>query len=108
VICERIAEVAKKHASGPVDRILLGGGGVKNRVLFAAFEQRAGVRIQLTDDFGVPASHREAVAMAVLGALCQDRVPITLPQVTAVRQPAPIAGVWQCPSAARRSGAVRH
>jgi hypothetical protein len=35
--------------------------------------------------------------MAVLGALAQDRVPITLPQVTSCREPAPVAGSWVLP-----------
>jgi 1,6-anhydro-N-acetylmuramate kinase len=54
--------------------------------------------IALTDDFGVPASHREAAAMAALGALYQDCVPITLLQVTGVQEPAPLAGAWVSPS----------
>jgi len=33
----------------------------------------------------------------VLGALCQDRVPITLPRVTGVRGEAPVAGSWVLP-----------
>jgi len=61
-------------------------------------EEHIRAAIALTNDFGVPASHREAAAMAVLGALCQDGVPITLPQVTGVREPAPIAGAWIYPS----------
>jgi 1,6-anhydro-N-acetylmuramate kinase len=71
---------------------------VKNRVLATALEEHSRAAIALTDDYGVPAGHREATAMAVLGALCQDRVPLTLPQVTGVREPAPIAGAWICPS----------
>ena len=40
------------------------------------------------------ASTGEAMAMAVLGVLSRDRVPITLPGVTGVPHPAPVAGVW--------------
>jgi hypothetical protein len=32
--------------------------------------------------------------MAVLGALSADGVPITLPAVTGVAPPAPVAGAW--------------
>jgi 1,6-anhydro-N-acetylmuramate kinase len=53
--------------------------------------------VHLSDDFGIPCEYREAAAFAVLGALCQDRVPITLPQVTGVPSPAPIAGSWVLP-----------
>ena len=34
--------------------------------------------------------------MAVLGALCQDRVPITLSAATGVKEP-PVAGCWVLP-----------
>lgn len=98
VIGGTIAPVSQEHTLGPVNRVLLAGGGVKNRVLFAAIERHIRAEVQPTDDFGVPASHREGAAMAILGALCQDAVPITLPQVTGVREPAPIAGAWICPS----------
>ena len=61
-------------------------------------EEHIRTAIALTDDCGVPASHREPAAMAILGALCQDGVSITLPQVTGVREPAPLAGAWIYPS----------
>lgn len=61
-------------------------------------EEHVRTAIALTGDSGVPASHREAAYTAILGALCQDGVPITLAQVTGVREPAPIAGAWIYPS----------
>jgi anhydro-N-acetylmuramic acid kinase len=97
VISDTIAEVAQEHTPGPVDRVLLAGGGVKNRVLAKALAEHSRAVVALTDDFGVPASHREAAAMAVLGVLCQDGVPITLPQITGVREPVPVAGAWIYP-----------
>jgi 1,6-anhydro-N-acetylmuramate kinase len=51
---------------------------------------------------GVPIEAREAICFAVLGALCEDRVPITLPQVTGCAEPAPVAGVWTYPSGRER------
>ncbi|HBS28150.1 MAG TPA: hypothetical protein DEB06_01575 [Phycisphaerales bacterium] len=82
-------------AIGACDEALLGGGGVRNRALVGAIASAApGVRVRTTDELGVPAPFRESVAMAVLGALCADGVAITLPAVTGVAEPAPIAGVW--------------
>jgi anhydro-N-acetylmuramic acid kinase len=92
--CDAIAAVAAERIGG-VDRLIVAGGGVRNGALRAALSQRAAVSI--SDDLGVPAQGREAAAMAVLGALCQDRVPITLPQITGCREPAPVAGVWVYP-----------
>ncbi len=97
VIAAAVRDAARKHASMPLRRILLAGGGVHNGTLTSALQQHAEVGALSTDAFGVPVSHREAAEMAVLGALCQDRVPITLPQVTGVRAPAPVAGAWVFP-----------
>jgi 1,6-anhydro-N-acetylmuramate kinase len=82
---------------GRVDRLLLAGGGVRNQALTDEISARAACRVSLTDDLGVPTAYREASAMAVLGGLCQDRVPMTLPQVTHVPRPAPLAGCWAYP-----------
>ena len=49
-----------------------------------------------SDDLGIPCEAREAMAFAVLGALSQDGVPITLPQVTGATDPG-VAGVWARP-----------
>ncbi len=99
VIPATLCDAATQCGPFPVDRVLLAGGGLKNRVLFEAIERQGQTAVQPTDDVGVPASHREAAAMAVLGALCQDRVPITLRSVTGVGEPAPLAGTWVFPRA---------
>jgi anhydro-N-acetylmuramic acid kinase len=93
--CAAIAEtiVARAKRAG---ELILAGGGVHNATLREELSRRAGVPVRLSDACGVPAAYREAAGMAVLGALCQDRVPITLPQVTGVRR-APVAGHWVYP-----------
>lgn len=94
VIVDALEHLAARQALTQPARYLLAGGGVKNRALREAIAQRASVPVDLSDAFGVAAGAREAVAMAVLGALCQDGVAITLPAVTGVPPPAPLAGVW--------------
>lgn len=76
------------------DRVLLAGGGSKNVALAAGIARRVGAPVEPTDALGVPASHREAAEIAVLGALCADGVRITLPNVTRAPVPAPISGSW--------------
>ncbi|UCG17335.1 MAG: anhydro-N-acetylmuramic acid kinase [Phycisphaerales bacterium] len=98
VITDTISEAVAKHYLDPVKRVLLSGGGVENAALYAAFKEHGRAQVQRIDQLGVPSSHREAAAMAVLGALCQDGVPVTLPQITNVRSPAPIAGAWIHPA----------
>lgn len=78
------------------DCIILAGGGVKNKTLVEEIQKRSKIPVELSDKNGIPSTHREAAAMAVLGALCRDRVPITLPQVTGVLSNS-ISGVWALP-----------
>jgi 1,6-anhydro-N-acetylmuramate kinase len=79
------------------DRLILAGGGAMNRALVRQITRDFPGSVALSDDLGVPKRYREAMEMAVLGALCQDRVPITLPAVTH-RPPGPlISGCWILP-----------
>jgi 1,6-anhydro-N-acetylmuramate kinase len=64
-----------------VDRILLAGGGVHNNALAQAIYNNG-----TTATLGVPTQAREAMAMAILGALAQDGLSITLPQITGRRE----------------------
>jgi anhydro-N-acetylmuramic acid kinase len=90
--CEAIGRVIGESLRG-FATVLLAGGGARNRALVAAIGRHAG-RVRLIDEFGIAATHREAIEFAVLGALCEDRVAITLPAVTGVPEPAPISGAW--------------
>lgn len=85
------AALAKRGAT----RVVLAGGGARNQALAAAIDRRCGdgMTVTLSDDLGVPCEAREAMAMAVLGALCDDGVPITLPAVTGATEPG-VAGTW--------------
>ncbi len=93
--CEAIAE-AVGRATRAADEVILAGGGVNNAALVGAIRARVEAPVQRSDTLGVPADDREAVAMAVLGALSADRVPITLPAVTGASRP-PVAGSWVFP-----------
>lgn len=74
--------------------VLVAGGGAHNRALLGHVARAVGAHVSPTDEYGVPVGAREAASMAVLGALCADGVPITLPAVTGVADPAPLAGAW--------------
>jgi anhydro-N-acetylmuramic acid kinase len=79
--------------------LILAGGGSRNPALVGAIRascaQESGV-ICLSDELGVPVEAREALGFAVLGALSQDDVRITLPQVTGAKNPGR-AGAWVYP-----------
>lgn len=95
--CEAIgAVIAEAIVDAGVNVALFAGGGVHNAALMDAINFGAGerVRVQTTTEFGVPTAYREAVCMAILGALCQDGVPITLPAVTGRRAGHIVSGAW--------------
>ncbi len=79
-LAEEIESFGMDHFA--IDEIILAGGGTKNLALTGKIKQTSIQPARLSDEFGVPASIREAMAMAILGALRLDGIPITLPQVT--------------------------
>ncbi len=93
--CAAVATVIAEAANG-AQRLILAGGGVRNRRLVLELTARSACPVVLSDELGVPAAYREAMGWAVLGALCQDRQAIALPQVTNAERPA-IAGLWCLP-----------
>jgi 1,6-anhydro-N-acetylmuramate kinase len=76
------------------DQLVVAGGGARNATLVETLRRHAGVDTMTSDALGIPVEAREAVAMAVLGALSADGVPITIPAITGCSDPAPVAGRW--------------
>ncbi len=64
------------------EELIVAGGGARNRALLAALERSFGRPVRTSDALGVPIEFREAMEMAVLGALAVDGVPISLRAVT--------------------------
>lgn len=78
------------------DQIVLAGGSCRNETLVASISAQSkayGAETLTSDDLGIPCEAREAMGFAVLGALSQDGVPCSLPQVTRATDPG-VAGVW--------------
>lgn len=99
--CDAIGRVIGESARG-ADSVYLAGGGARNVRLMRSIGSEAGVPIRQFDALGTPGAFREAAAMAVLGGLCADGVAITLPRVTGVSEPAPVAGAWVFPDGPSR------
>lgn len=95
VIGRKLASVSEPCL---IDEVYLAGGGAYNSALAGAISRSAGVACERLDSLGIGLQAREALCFAVLGALCQDRVPITLPYVTGVPSPAPVSGAWCFPA----------
>ena len=70
---------------------IVSGGGAKNptlmRMLEAELEPR-GLRIRRSDDFGLPAEAKEAVAFAILAYQTWRRQPANVPSATGAQRPA--------------------
>lgn len=77
--------------------IILAGGGARNKTLTDTIRRRdPRAMVRFSDELHVPCEAREALGFAVLGALAQDGVPITLPRVTGSEKPGR-SGVWVYP-----------
>lgn len=77
--------------------IVLAGGGAKNRALSSSIMRHAKLaQVIRTDDLGIPIEAREAACFAVLGALAEDGIPVSLPHVTRAKKP-PKAGSFTAP-----------
>jgi anhydro-N-acetylmuramic acid kinase len=73
------------EAYGPKEaRVVVSGGGVRNRALLAGIAFRLGPRFDVmpSDDFGIDADAKEAIAFAVLGYETLRGRPAGLPGVT--------------------------
>jgi len=94
-VASRIAEWLKSQMPY---RVVAAGGGARNPNLLAHLRALGdlGANLILSDDLGIPCEAREAMGFAVLGALSQDGVPITLPNVTGSKNPG-VAGAWVYP-----------
>jgi len=80
---QAIALAQRDFIKGPVDRLLVGGGGVDNPTLMEAIGAALpGVPIAAFDAVGVPARAAEAMAFALLGRHTLLGIPNHLPRCT--------------------------
>lgn len=75
--------------------LIVAGGGTRNRRLIG--ELRSAGPVRPTDDFGIPAEAREAVAFALLGAATLDQIPANVPSCTGASRPAVLGAITPAP-----------
>lgn len=92
--CAAIAAVICEDVK--CDIMILAGGGALNNTLVNEIRLKASFRVQSSAIYGVDPLQREAVEMSILGVLCQDRVPITLQQITGIKANH-VSGNWVLP-----------
>ena len=94
---EAVAQLIGRTPFTGTRDVVLAGGGAKNPVLVQRLRAvMKGQAVMLSDELGFPVDARESAGFAVLGALCRDGVPITLPQITGATTPG-VAGRWVFP-----------
>jgi len=75
--------------NGPIDEIIVSGGGAKNQTIMhglqSAFQDRS--RVTTSDEFGLPSSAKEAIAFAILASETIDGRPNNLPSATGADRP---------------------
>ena len=74
-----------------VGEMIVSGGGTRNVTLMAMLADQLrplGMRLLRSDDFGVPAEAKEAIAFALLAYETWNRRPSNLPSATGARKPA--------------------
>ena len=89
-IAEALRRFVLKRGSG-YREFVVSGGGAKNPTLLAMLANglgSMGLEIRLSDEFGLPAEAKEAVAFAVLAYQTWNRRPSNVPSATGARGPA--------------------
>ena len=83
---QAIARAQRDFIEGPVERLLIGGGGVENPALMEALGAAfPGVPVAAFDEVGVPARAAEAMAFALMGRHALLGIPNHLPRCTGAR-----------------------
>jgi len=77
-----VESIGRALEGGPWKELVVAGGGARNATLVTRLRQRTKLRIRSTDELGIPAEAREAVAFAILGAYRLRGEPNTLPRCT--------------------------
>ncbi|WP_432798431.1 anhydro-N-acetylmuramic acid kinase [Poriferisphaera sp. WC338] len=79
-------------------QVILAGGGAKNDYLVERIKalMEPGYEVCRSDEVGIPVDGREAMGFAILGALSEDGIPVTLSQITGSDNPGR-AGSWVYP-----------
>jgi anhydro-N-acetylmuramic acid kinase len=90
-------DFALRHLSGRPDEIIASGGGVENPRLVREIESVAKLSLRRTDDVGVAAQAKEAIAFALLGAATLDGVPSNVPSCTGARRPVVLGSITPKP-----------
>ncbi len=84
-----IADAFRRHLPGPVDEVIVSGGGALNPTMMAMLaEQLAPARVLSSAEIGLDPSAKEALAFAVLAVETAHNRPNNAPAATGAKAPA--------------------
>ncbi|MFT4042077.1 MAG: anhydro-N-acetylmuramic acid kinase [Gordonia sp. (in: high G+C Gram-positive bacteria)] len=97
--------IADTLAAAGVRLCIASGGGVHNRVLMRRITELAPrLRLTTSDEFGIPADAKEAVAFALIGWATLHGLPANIPSCTGAAGPRILGRLTPPPSGAAPSG----
>lgn len=95
-IASAAVRVIASETGTSVADIRIAGGSARHRALQAALARRTGATVRTTaESDGIPVHMREAAEIAILGALADDGVRYSLPQVTGAASVVPESAVLE-------------
>ena len=100
-IAQSIAHALERFAPGPIERLVLAGGGARNRSLVSALQARCGCPVVSSQELGVDPDAREALVFALLAVRCALGIPASDPRASGARRGA-ILGKLSFPAPASR------
>jgi anhydro-N-acetylmuramic acid kinase len=86
VTASTILDAIHRQLGRMPDEIIVSGGGSRNGSIMGYLHATPDVVVRTTDDYGLPAEAKEAVAFAILAAATIDGVPSNVPSVTGARR----------------------
>jgi anhydro-N-acetylmuramic acid kinase len=93
-----IADAVRRFLNPFPDELVVSGGGVHNATIMALLRQPLGdLPVRTTDELGVAADAKEAIAFALLAAATLDGVPSNVPAATGARRPVVLGSITPRP-----------
>ncbi|MCS7033640.1 MAG: anhydro-N-acetylmuramic acid kinase [Phycisphaerae bacterium] len=82
------------------DELIVSGGGCRNQSILGFLRATPGMVVRSSDEYGLPAEAKEAVAFAILAAAHVDGIPANIPSVTGARRSVVLGSLTPRPSPA--------